>query len=177
MEFSCQFLVAVELCFRCSPRGCRGFLGSLVWGSLALFFCIVSLRLFSSANDILGAVVAFRGPFWDSVWIVFKAIFVYLLMLVRQRTRLRTGDLQAPAKTSTIRADTKRCLMKFAENVKSISQACLVCQKRQKYNKHEQQLENKKTLRPKSADPRAVCCVDHKKRETHISNTRRKTGA
>ena len=66
-----QFLAAAELCFRCSPRGSRGFLGSLVGGKLALTFCVVPLRLFSSANALLGALVAFRGPFWDAFLINF----------------------------------------------------------------------------------------------------------
>ena len=47
----------------------------------------------------------FRGPFWDSFWAVFSFIFVYLLMLVSQRTRLETGNLQAPAQTSKTRAE------------------------------------------------------------------------
>ena len=40
-------------------------------GKLALIFCIVPLRLFSSANVLLGALVAFRGPFWDAFLIIF----------------------------------------------------------------------------------------------------------
>ena len=38
-------------------------------------------------------------------------MFVYVLMLMRHRTRLKTGDLLAPAKTSTTRAVTKCFLL------------------------------------------------------------------
>ena len=70
-EFGCKFSATVERCFRRYPRRCRGFLGSPVVRDLALVFFSVSLRLFSSANAILGVVVVFRGPFWDSFWTVF----------------------------------------------------------------------------------------------------------
>ena len=40
-------------------------LGSLAGEKTALISCIVSLRLFSSANALHGVLVTFRGPFWD----------------------------------------------------------------------------------------------------------------
>ena len=70
-EFGCKFSATVERCFRRYPRRCRGFLGSPVVGDLALTFCSDSLRLFSFANAILGAVVAFCCSFWDSFWTMF----------------------------------------------------------------------------------------------------------
>ena len=45
--------------------GALVFLGSLVGEKTALISCIVSLRLFSSANALHGVLVTFRGPFWD----------------------------------------------------------------------------------------------------------------
>ena len=80
---------------------------------LALISGIISLRFFSFENVLLGALAAFRGPFWDSFLAIFKDMFVYLLMLARHRTRLKTDDLQGEAKQAQQEQKRTMILMIF----------------------------------------------------------------
>ena len=69
-------------------------LGSLVGEKTALISCIVSLRLFSSANALHGVLVTFRGPFWD--------LFNRFAHSARPGTETQHSELDAASSTQRV---------------------------------------------------------------------------